>query len=313
MDELVDRAGLAAVIVNHEDGLLVGPQLAGYFRDSAELFQRTHWSVVHNGREPPPALTDPDPRVAKALAQVEVHCCENHGYAAAINAAARRNHRPFLLALNADLVPEPGFLPAVYTIARELAGGGRTGIVGATLLNPDGSAQGSCGHFPSLARVLAGLAQRRSTRKYSWIGSPRPQDVPWVSGACFLIARRCLDEVGPLDERFFMYYEDVDLCWRAWDAGWQVRYDPRMAVRHLHPYHSRTLTAAMAYQARRALLLYFFEHRPAHEFRMLTRIVRWECRLRRFQGPWGPIHEMVARVIQDPHSAWGRPAQMPND
>ena len=75
----------------------------------------------------------------------------------------------------------------------------------------------------------------------------------WVSGACFVARREALDRLGGFDESYFMYSEDVDLCWRAWRAGWRVAYEPAAAVVHAqgasadqHPYrmivaHHRSL------------------------------------------------------------------------
>jgi N-acetylglucosaminyl-diphospho-decaprenol L-rhamnosyltransferase len=83
------------------------------------------------------------------------------------------------------------------------------------------------------------------TRRYRQIGQEqhRPRDADWVSGAFFLVRRTAFDDVAGFDERYFMYVEDVDLCWRLRQAGWTIRYEPSAEVTHeqgrsasRHPY-----------------------------------------------------------------------------
>ena len=68
----------------------------------------------------------------------------------------------------------------------------------------------------------------------------REQDVDWVMGSALLIRRELLDRIGPFDERFFMYFEDTDLCRRAWHAGASVTYTPAARLIHYHHRQSRT-------------------------------------------------------------------------
>ena len=272
------------MIVNHGQTTETVAQLSAYYRDAPELFARTDWLVVHNGGDPVPDFSALDDEQAETLARVRILTSANRGFGAAITLAHEASGAPFLLSLNADLLPEPGFLAGLHALVDEESVHRdvrpRAGIFGFRLLNADGSPQGSVGRFPTLAGVLGGLLRPRATRKYLPTDLQRRTSAPWVTGACLLVARDCLEAVGCFDEQFFMYYEDVDLCRRVWNAGWQVLHEPRLAMRHFYPYHSRSLSYRMVYRSRAGLLRYFWKHRPRWEFRLLGAIVRGECRLR---------------------------------
>jgi GT2 family glycosyltransferase len=287
---------LSAVIVNHDQWPLALAQLEAHENQNPVLFAQIQWLVIHNGPEP----VDFASCKSRAIKQIEIAHRPNRGYGEAVNYALRHTSAPFLLALNADLFPEPSFLDGVAERTRQLSSqtSVRVGVVGFGLRNADGSPQGSSGSFPTFARILAGLVKPRGIRKYRKIVSQRPVPVPWVTGACILLDRRCATQIGGFDERFFLYYEDVDLCLRARQSSWTVEYDPRPVIRHLQPYHLRPLTLRMAYLARRGLLLYFLKHRPRWEFRALAGVVRVESRLRRPMG-WRRIGDM-ARSIGGP-------------
>jgi GT2 family glycosyltransferase len=282
---------LSAVIINHDDPAAVLAQLEAFRRDDPAGFRRVHWLVLHNGPLPPPELpTD----LATAVA---VEVSPNEGYGAAVNRAIQLTDSPYLLVLNADLLPEPGTLRGLARLLRRLEDTSRIGVIGFRLLNPDGTRQGSVGRPISLYRTLRGLLKKRSRRKYLSLPDEGIHRAPWVTGASFLLARRCTEEIGTFDERFFMYYEDVDFCRRCWQAGWRVEYDPSIVFRHFHPYHGRPLTHRMVFLARHGLLTYFRKHRPSLEFWLLVRIMRWECRYRCRQDPtsrgWRQVDEMV--------------------
>lgn len=296
---------LAAVVVNHDQWLAAADQLAAHLRDDPAAFEAVEWLVVHNGPDPvgPLARGAWEGPAARALGRVSLIETENRGYGAAVNLAASRTSRPFILALNADILPRPGFLRGAILAAARLRreeGARRVGIVGFRLVNADDTPQGSVGPFPTLHRFLLGLLRPRSVRKYRRADDRGRRSVDWATGACLLIARDCWAAMGGFDERYFLYYEDVDLCRRARTAGWGVEYDPSAACRHLFPYHARRLTPQMAFVARRAILLYYWKHRPRWEFRVLSWIVRAECRLRRGNPSWRRIESMVGAFLADP-------------
>jgi glycosyltransferase involved in cell wall biosynthesis len=143
------------VIVDHDQTDQVRAQLAAYLAEDPALFAATRWIVIRNGedRRTTWSVTSGDER--SAYSAVEVIACENRGYGSAINRGAAVAGCRYVLASNADLLPQPGFLAAVYRLIAEMddpAGPWNTvGIVGFRLLNEDLSEQGSVGRFRSHA------------------------------------------------------------------------------------------------------------------------------------------------------------------
>ena len=189
----------------------------------------------------------------------------NLGYGTATNRGAAASTSEFVLVCNPDLeVPAD----AVETLADALDRDPGLALVGPLIRTPSGDRYPSARQFPSMidaaGHAMLGIfaPDNRFTRSYqrseldatgadaSGIGTV---DVDWVSGACFLVRREAFEEVGGFDESFFMYLEDVDLCWRLERAGWRVGYVPAAEVTHLqgrstdrHPYrmileHHRSL------------------------------------------------------------------------
>jgi N-acetylglucosaminyl-diphospho-decaprenol L-rhamnosyltransferase len=175
----------------------------------------------------------------------------NLGYGRAANVGAatlEARAAPYLLVCNPDTDLAGG---AVATLAAGLGADPTLGAVGPRLSNTDGSLYPSARTFPDLLDALGhglfGMVApgNRFTRRYrmmDWDHS-RPARVDWISGACFLARRTAWDEVGGFDPAYFMYLEDVDLCWRLGRAGWGVGYEPAAGVVHVrgvstnhHPY-----------------------------------------------------------------------------
>jgi GT2 family glycosyltransferase len=211
----------------------------------------------------------------------------NRGFARAVNEGCRLSRGDWLLLLNPDVTLPDGFLDGVLRLAEEFdAGESRAGIVGFHLRNPDGTRQLSSGRFPTLAGTLAGLAVPRARRKYRRLAARRRCRAAWVTGCCLLLRRACLEDVGGLDEDFFLYYEDVDLCRRARARGWSVWYEPGLRVVHHRPLHSRVVPAHLRVLTRHALLTYAAKHWPRWQLRLLAGIVSVEARVRRCAARW---------------------------
>jgi GT2 family glycosyltransferase len=211
----------------------------------------------------------------------------NHGFAQAVNEGCRLSRGEWRLLLNPDITLSEGFLDGVLRLAEQIGTDEpRAGIIGFHLRNSDGSQQLSCGPFPTLLSTLWRLLLPRSRRKYQAPRSLERCEVPWVTGCCMLLRRACLEDLGGLDEEFFLYYEDVDLCRRAHERGWSVCYEPNLAVIHHQPLHGRAVPAALRLVTRHSLLTYAARHWPAWQFRLLTRIVRAESWVRRLWAWW---------------------------
>lgn len=189
--------------------------------------------------------------VAQEFPQIElIRSASNLGFAAANNLAFERARAELVLLLNPDALLSPGSLRRACD---HLDAHPRLAMGGARLVGRDGRAEPSGRQFPSLlneALVLSGLAARYPQSRWlgrfdrSWDASGRCVPVDWVPGAFALIRRQVLQQLGGFDERFFLYYEEVDLCRRLQQAGWQVWYWPDIEVHHSGGESSRTVAGA---------------------------------------------------------------------
>jgi len=171
----------------------------------------------------------------------QVHLCanmENLGFSKANNQAIAWTDSRYIFLLNSDAAIHPGALDALMAYADSHPS---AGILGPKVLNPDGTLQYSCRRFPSLGAgffrntYLGRLFPNNSfARDYLMTNFDHASDtlVDWVSGCAMLIRRETINQIGALDERFYMYCEDVDLCQRAWDSGQEVAYVPEAVVTH---------------------------------------------------------------------------------
>lgn len=175
--------------------------------------------------------------VAAAFPQVHlIRNAKNRGFAAANNLALCRTSAPLWLLLNPDTLVRPD---TVVRLASGLLERDEVGICGPAVLNADQTLQ-SCGYrYPTLSREV-----RESNNVNRWLkrlvgdGQPddpvdRPREVDWVSGCCFMIRRAVAEDVGLLDEQFFLYHEDLEWCRRSRRAGWRVMTVPDAVMTHL--------------------------------------------------------------------------------
>jgi N-acetylglucosaminyl-diphospho-decaprenol L-rhamnosyltransferase len=163
----------------------------------------------------------------------------NLGYAGAANLGIAATDTPIVAVCNPDIRVEGGTGAALIgRFERETD----LGAVGPTVLEPDGTRYPSARRNPS-ALVAAGHGAlgrvwptNPFTRRYRELDAdPRTaRDVDWVSGAAIWLRRDALEAVGGWDPRYFMYVEDVDLCWRLRSSGWRVAYEPGGTVVHVH-------------------------------------------------------------------------------
>jgi N-acetylglucosaminyl-diphospho-decaprenol L-rhamnosyltransferase len=239
---------LGAVVVDHDAGPLLRKCVRSLLDDGA-----TTVVVVENGAPG---------SARRALAQpgeggtppgtVIVAPGRNLGYGAGVNrglaALAGASAPEWVLIANADLLVHPG---ALSTLRSALEARPAWAMVGPRILTDDGDVYPSVRRFPSFVDA-AGHAllgqfrpENRFTKRYN-PGTPEGDEVveaDWISGSCFLARRTALEEIGGFDEAYFMYLEDVDLCWRAHQAGWGVGFAGAASVTHVqgvstarHPY-----------------------------------------------------------------------------
>lgn len=168
----------------------------------------------------------------------------NQGYAHAVNQAIRAEDSEYILILNPDIEVRPG---AVNAMLDFMACTPDAGIVGGKLLNPDGTLQYSCRTFYTLPTILLRRTPLGKLFPHSSIVTRHlmadwdhaaVRDVDWMLGACLMIRRSAAQAVGLMDERFFLYFEDVDWCYRMHRAGWRVCYLPDAEMVHHHRRYS---------------------------------------------------------------------------
>ena len=164
---------------------------------------------------------------------------ENLGFAAGMNRLLQLSDAPWFFPLNSDAWPEPGAIRRLVATGEEHP---RAAAIAPRLERPDGRLEHSTHPFPSVGvairSTLPHYAERHPTRARelmlngAWTHDEQ-RDVDWAVGAALLMRRSALDDIGPFDERLFMYAEDLDWCWRARHRGWTIRFEPQAVVRHI--------------------------------------------------------------------------------
>ncbi|MDQ4088914.1 MAG: glycosyltransferase family 2 protein [Actinomycetota bacterium] len=184
----------------------------------------------------------------------------NLGFGTAANQGVAATAGEYVLILNPDTVVEPG---TVKALADALDRDPDLAVVGPRIENLDGTLYPSVRRFPNLTvafgHAFLGLVWPANpfTRRYrmlDWDHDRAAADVDWVGGACFLARRTAFEMVGGFDEAYFMYVEDVDLCWRLGQAGWRVGYEPGGRVVHALGGSSRSVPYRMIAEHHRSLL-----------------------------------------------------------
>lgn len=156
---------------------------------------------------------------------------QNEGFARANNLAIRRACGRYILLLNSDAELVPGILSSMVSFLDQNP---TVGITSVRVAFPDGHPQFCHGYFPTLRREFLSLFGLHRWDMSLWDRLDQPQQVDWVSGACLMARRVMLDQIGLLDERFFMFAEEVDLCYRADCAGWGVYLVPSPPLLHVN-------------------------------------------------------------------------------
>ena len=226
---------LSIVILNYRTPDLLLDCLAALSRHPFTLGTSETW-VVDNA-----SGDDSVQRVRAAYPEVRVleNPC-NLGFAAGNNRGIARCQGRYFLLLNPDTQVHAGALDELVRFMDARPG---TAAAGGQLIGLDGEIQSSCREFPNLLGVvLRGTPLCRlfpnhpSLARYLMSDCDRQvsREVDWVLGACMIIRRQAWEAVGPLDEGFFMYYEDIDWCYRARQAGWSIHYVPAARVTHHH-------------------------------------------------------------------------------
>jgi GT2 family glycosyltransferase len=210
------------------------------------------------------ASTDGSPEmVRQEFPQIQLIASgQNLGYAGGNNIGAAVAQGRYIFLLNPDTVVRPD---ALSRMVEYLEAQPRVGALGPQLLWPDGSIQSSRRRFPTLGSLfwestLLGqwFPHNRQIEYYHLTGRPanQPQQVDWVVGAAILLRREAWLQVGPIDQDFFMYFEETDWCHRSAAAGWETHYLPAAQVVHYEGKSSEQVVAARTLRFQRSKLHY---------------------------------------------------------
>jgi len=246
----------------------------------------------------------------------------NLGFAAANNLGFGIAHGRYLILLNPDTLLDAAAIELSLT---HMDAHPAVGLAGGRLLGRSGADEPSARLFPSLLNeflVLTGLAARFPRSRFlgrfdrTWADPSEPAPVDWVPGAFAIIRRSALTEVGGFDERFFLYYEEVDLCRRFKAAGWQVWYWPDIVVRHWGGESSKTVEgeafsasgSQLVLWRMRSALLYFHKHHGRAAAWAVARLEMGWHGLRRLKAAASPAGRAKAeesrRIGALMHRAW---------
>ena len=252
--------GLSIVIVNWNTKDLLPQVLGDVFPWKSE--RELEVIVIDNASE--------DGSVAAASAafpEVDFRVQEtNLGFAGGVNKGFAAATQPLILLLNTDVRTSSEDIEALCRYADENE---RVGIVGPRVHNEDSSLQDSYWRFPSLWRLfcsstylykLMPRSQVFNGERYAGVRYEEPTPVDAVSGCVFLLRREVLEKIGGLDEAYFMYFEETDLCYRAQREGWEVHFAPVASFVHFLGGSSRLAKKRNFLEFRRSLVRFHRKH-----------------------------------------------------
>lgn len=254
----MDKPVLSIIIVNWNVKALLRQCLHAILADSQESGLSTEIIVVDS------ASSDGSPEmVSQAFPQIHLIASqENLGYARGNNTGSAAAQGRYLFLLNPDTVVEAG---ALARMAAYMDSHPEVGALGPQLLWPDGTIQSSRRRFPTVGSLfwestLLGqwFPDNPYCRRYHLADQPADQlqGVDWVVGAALLIRRETWLQVGPLEEDFFMYFEETDWCRRSAEAGWETHYLPTARVTHYEGKSSEQVMATRTLRFQRSKLRY---------------------------------------------------------
>jgi N-acetylglucosaminyl-diphospho-decaprenol L-rhamnosyltransferase len=226
----VNTVDLSVIVVTHQGGELATTALRAARERTGTI--TAEWLVVDSGS------TDGTPEVLEAaFPDVRVERLPNVGFAAGNNVALERARGRYLLLLNPDMEIASGTLA---DLVAAMDARPEVGLASVIQTWPDGGLQQTIRRFPSPSRQLGealwltrlpGLA-RLSEEEHRPEPYGREQAADWLVGGFMLVRRETIEEVGGLDERFFLFSEETDWCRRVRDAGWEIRHLPLVTAIH---------------------------------------------------------------------------------
>ncbi len=240
------------IIVNYNSEALLKKCIRSIFTHVKNLLYEI--IVVDN------ASTDESPKIVETE-YPSIHLIknrENVGYASAINQGIEVSRAPYLVIMNNDIELLSNKLEMMFSIMEDNT---KIGILGPAFVNADGSAQKSYFRFPSLFSRIGVLtsANKLYNRYSSTLHSASQElfEVDYVLGALMMVRKSALEAAGAFDERYFLYHEEMDLCYRFKHEGWKICSYRDAAVLH-HGHHTEDPYKSQVFLERNKSLLYFY-------------------------------------------------------
>ena len=206
-----------------------------------------------------------------------VEAAINLGFASAVNRGLAQTGSSLVLLLNPDAAVPAGAIDRLVAVLKQES---ESAVVGPRLVDDEGRLEISFGPmlspFAELWQKLLVAGHARRLAPFSWLArrrAARRRYVDWGSGACLLVSRAALDAVGGLDERFFLYTEDVDLCASIRASGRRVVFAPEVEIRHRRGRSRRHNPESTQQAYRRSHLAFYAKHHP--RYHTLLRLYLW--------------------------------------
>lgn len=267
---------LSILIINYKTPSLLRHCIKSVYKSKPDLDYEI--IVVDNasGDESVELIEDEFPQV-KLIANKK-----NLGFPKAVNQGILASEGKYILVLNPDITVLPNSIDKMF---QYLEKNKSIAVLAPKLINPNGSVQYSCfSTFPTpqivlYRRTFLGKFPRASKiiddfRMADWDHSQK-REVAWVLGSCMMVRKSAIDQIGLMDERFFMYMEDVDWCRRFWQKGWKIYYYPEAQMVHYYQRSSATesglFLALFNRQTRihiKSALKYFLKYMRAKDARL---------------------------------------------
>jgi GT2 family glycosyltransferase len=254
----------------------------------------------------------------------------NIGFARANNLAIRQTRGQYILLLNPDCLIFPETLQRAVDVIQSRP---QVGMVGCLLRNPDGSEQAGCRRVvPTPWRTIVRIfhldklfPRHRRFRSFVLVGTPLPKEpTPQeaISGAFMLVRREAIDQVGPLDENYFLHCEDLDWCMRFRQTGWEILFVPSAEAVHYKGYCSRTRPGLVLYHLHKGMVRFyrkFFRHQYPAPLMWVVAVAVWMRFILLVSTGWlkrvytGGTPAMVPRLnkawseeLMEPSTIWWR-------